>query len=151
MKTVAKYNLFKGISTFLTIGSPIVTLLLNNALFVQRSDTAMSFAAIIGILIAALFAKDKLAENLKVPSAFVVSTVLFVLILVVEKVVEPVKYVCLITMITSGVDEITFKRFYKAIELQFPEGASAYKICGFMATTTDKISKIEATEKKAEG
>ena len=139
MKMVAKYNLFKGISTVATIGTPIITLLSCSNMFVHRSETAVSAAGIFAILIAILLFKDKIAENFKLPSAFVLSTVIFILILLVENIIEPVKYVALSTMIASGIDEITFKRIYKSIEVQFPETAQYKKFAGFMFTTTDKL------------
>ena len=116
MKTVAKYNLFKGISTFCTVGTPIITLMSCSNLFIHRSDTAISAAGIFTILVSILLLKDKIAENFKVPSAFVLSTVLFVGILLVEKIMLPMKIVALATMITSGIDEITFKRIYKQMD-----------------------------------
>lgn len=143
MKTVAKYNLFKGISTFCTVGTPIITLMSCSNLFIHRSDTAISAAGIFAILVSILLLKDKIAENFKVPSAFVLSTVLFVGILLVEKIMLPMKIVALATMITSGIDEITFKRIYKQIEKTLPEAASAYKYVGFLFTTTNKLTKGE--------
>ena len=139
MKMVAKYNLFKGISTLATIGTPIITLLSCSNLFVHRSDTAISAAGIFAILIVILLFKDKIAENFKVPSAFVLSTVVFVLILLVENIIVPIKYVALATMVTSGIDEVTFKRIYKSIELQLPEAAKYKKFAGFLFTTTKKL------------
>ena len=143
MKTVAKYNLFKGISTFCTVGTPMITLISCSNLFIHRSDTAISAAGIFAILVTILLLKDKIAENFKVPSAFVLSTVLFVGILLVEKIMLPMKIVALATMITSGIDEITFKRIYKQIEKTLPETASAYKYVGFLFTTTNKLTKGE--------
>lgn len=140
MKMVAKYNLFKGISTLATIGTPIITLLSCSDLFVHRSETAISAAGIFAILIMILLFKDKIAENFKLPSAFVLSTVMFVLILLVENIIVPIKYVALSTMIASGVDEISFKRIYKSIEVQLPEVSQYKKFAGFLFTTTDKLT-----------
>lgn len=139
MKTVSKYNLFKGVSTALTMGTPIVTLLSCSELFIHRSDTAISAAGIFAILIVALLFKDKIAENFKVPSAFVLSLVILVLVVLVENVMLPVKYICITTMIASGIDEVTFKRFYKQIEAKFPQEAQLYKHFGFLFTTTDTL------------
>lgn len=139
MKIVAKYNLFKGISTVATIGTPIITLLSCSNLFVHRSDTAISAAGIFAILIVLLLFKDKIAENFKLPSAFILSTVLFVLILLIENIITPVKYIALTTMIASGVDEITFKRIYKSIEAQLPEAAQYKKFAGFLFTTSKSL------------
>ena len=139
MGKVAKYNLFKGISTVATIGTPLITLLCCSELFVHRPDTAISATGIFTILIVILLLKDKIAENFKMPSAFILSTVMFVLILLVQNIIEPMKIVALATMITSGIDEITFKKFYKAIEAQLPEATSAYKHVGFIFTTSNKL------------
>ena len=139
MGKVAKYNLFKGISTLATVGTPIITLLCSSKFFVQRPDTAISATGIFVILITILLLKDKIAENFKMPSAFILSTVVFVLILLIQNIIEPMKLVALVTMITSGVDELTFKRLYKSIELQFPEASKSYKHVGFIFTTSDKL------------
>lgn len=139
MKAVAKYNLFKGISTTATIGAPIATLLSCSDMFIHRSDTAISAAGIFTILIIMLFFKDKIAENFKVPSAFVISTVFFVMIILVEKILEPMKMVALVSMIASGIDEATFKRVYKGIEAEFPDKVVKYKHFGFIFTTTKKL------------
>ena len=136
MKTVAKYNTCKALSTLCTIGTPIITLCSCSQMFVHRSDTAISAAGIFAILIAMLFAKDKLAEHLKVPSAFVLSLIVLILICIVESILLPVKYICIATMITSGVDELTFKRFYKNIESKLPEDFKNKKLAGFLITTS---------------
>ena len=139
MKEVGKYNLYKGISTIMTVGTPIITLACCSDFFVHRSDTAMSATAIFTILIACLFLKDKLADKMKVPSAFVLSTVLLILIVLVEKILQPMKLVCIATMITSGIDKLTFERMYKRLELSFPDSLPIYQFAGFILSTTDKI------------
>lgn len=139
MKLVGKYNIYKGVSTLLTIGTPIVTLLSCSELFVHRADTAISSAGVFTILLCCLFLKDKIAENLKMPSAFVVSAICLVLLLIVESIIRPLKYVCIATLCTSGIDELTFKRFYKSIEAKLPANCDSNKILGFMFTSTDKI------------
>ena len=78
MKTVAKYNTFKGVSTGLTIGTPIVTLICCGEMFVHRSDTAISAAGIFAILFSFLFFKDKIIEKFKSPSALVLSIAILV-------------------------------------------------------------------------
>ena len=120
MKEVGKYNTFKGISTLLTIGTPIITLACCGDFFTERPATAISAAGVFAILIALLFAKDKLAEKIKTPSAFILSAAVLVIIVVVENIILPMKYVCIATMIASGVDELTFKRMYKALEYKMP-------------------------------
>jgi hypothetical protein len=139
MGKVAKYNLFKGISTLATLGTPIVTLLCTSEMFVHRPETAISATGIFAILITILLLKDKIAENFKMPGAFVLSTVVFVLILLIENIIQPMKAVALATMIASGIDEISFKRLYKSIELQLPENAKAYKHVGFIFTSSKKL------------
>ena len=139
MKQVGKYNTFKGISTLLTIGTPIITLACCGDFFVQRSETAISAAGVFAILIALLFAKDKLAEKIKSPSAFIISAAVLIIIVVVENILLPMKYVCIATMIASGVDELTFKRMYKALECKMPQCWQAYEHFGFIFAKTQDI------------
>lgn len=139
MKSVAKYNTFKGISTVLTVGTPIITLCSCSDFFVHQSSTAISAGGIFAILLTVLLAKDKIAENFKIPSAFVISLVTFVLLCMIESLIRPLKYVCIATMCTSGIDELTFKRFYKNIELTFPSNFHSKKFAGFMFTTTNSL------------
>lgn len=134
-----KYNIFKGISTLLSVGTPLATLFITSADFIYTPEGAMSFTGVLTILLAALLLKDKIAENWKAPSAFIVSAVLLVILIVVEHIIEPIKFVCLATMACSGVDEITFKRFYKNIEAVLPEVSKYYKHFGFLMTTSKKL------------
>ena len=101
MKQVAKYNMFKGASIALTIGTPIVTLACFGDFFIHRSDTAISAAGMFALFIVLLLFKDKLAENFKMPSAFILSLVMFILLLMVEKIIMPMKYVCITTIIAT--------------------------------------------------
>ena len=139
MKQVGKYNTFKGISTLLTMGTPIITLACCRDSFVERPATAISAAGVFAILIALLFAKDKLAEKIKTPSAFIISAAVLVIIVVVENILLPMKYVCIATMIASGVDELTFKRMYKALECKMPQCWQAYEHFGFIFAKTQDI------------
>lgn len=139
MKPVAKYNLCKGASTVCTVGAPIITLICQSEFFVHRSSTAISAAGVFALLIALLFTKDKIAENFKMPSAFVLSFVFYVLILIVEKILLPIKIVCIVTMVTSGLDEFTFKKWYKSIESHLPVDLSDKKHFGFLFTTSKSI------------
>lgn len=139
MKPVAKYNSCKAMSTMLTIGSPIITLASCSELFVHKSGTAISAAGMFAILIALLFAKDKIAENFKMPSALVVAITGFVLVTIVENLLAPVKMVCIVTMITAGVDELTFKQWYKSAQALLPDRAEVYKKFGFIFTTSGKL------------
>ena len=146
MKAVGKYNVCKAISTLLTVGTPIVTLCLCSELFVHRSDTAISAAGMFAIFLSLLFLKDKIAENLKVPSAFVISAISLVLLLLVESLIVPLKYVSIVTLCTSGIDELTFKRIYKRTEMEFPKGFEKCKMFGFMFITTDKLMEVSRNE-----
>ena len=139
MKEVGKYNTFKGISTLLTIGTPIITLACCGDFFTERPATAISAAGVFAILIALLFAKDKLAEQIKTPSAFILSAAVLVIIVVVENIILPMKYVCIATMIASGVDELTFKRMYKALEYKMPQSWQSYEHFGFIFARTQDI------------
>ena len=144
MKEVGKYNTFKGISTLLTIGTPIITLACCGDFFTERPATAISAAGVFAILIALLFAKDKLAEKIKTPSAFILSAAVLVIIVVVENIILPMKYVCIATMIASGVDELTFKRMYKALECKMPQCWQAYEHFGFIfAKTQDIFNEVQ--------
>lgn len=139
MKEVGKYNLFKAISTVLGVGTPIVTLALCSDFFIQSPSASISAGGIFALLFAALFLKDKIAEKFKVTSVFVVSSVLFVIILLVENIIMPIKWVCLATMIASGIDELTFKKFYQRIECELPEKTQTYKIFGFITCKTETL------------
>lgn len=151
MKQVGKYNTFKGISTLLTMGTPIITLACCGDFFVERPATAISAAGVFAILIALLFAKDKLAEKIKTPSAFIISAAVLVIIVVVENIILPMKYVCIATMIASGVDELTFKRMYKALECKMPQCWQAYEHFGFIfAKTQDIFDEVQKEVNKNE-
>ena len=151
MKQVGKYNTFKGISTLLIIGTPIITLACCGDFFVERPATAISAAGVFAILIALLFAKDKLAEKIKTPSAFIISAAVLVIIVVVENILLPMKYVCIATMIASGVDELTFKRMYKALECKMPQCWQAYEHFGFIfAKTQDIFDEVQKEVNKNE-
>lgn len=139
MKQVGKYNLCKGLSTLMTIGTPIATLACCSGIFLQTPHQTMSATAVFALLIAALFMKDKLAEHFKMPTPLVISIVVFILVILIESIIQPIKYVCLATMIMSGIDELTFKRIYTRIEAFLPKGAETYKVVGFYFTSTEKM------------
>lgn len=141
MKTVGKYNLFKALSTVATVGTPIITLSCCSDLFIHRPETSISAAGMLAIFIALLFAKDKIAENLKMPSAAVVSLISLILIVMIENLLIPMKAVCIATLITSGIDEFTFKRFYKSLESELPGTANKYKYFGFLFCKTDNLKE----------
>ena len=141
MTKVAKYNLFKGLSTVCTVGTPIATLAMFGNFFVEQPSRTMSATAVFAILIAMLFFKDKIAEQWKTPSAFVVALVLFIVIELVENILIPMKYVCIATMVMCGVDEFTFKHFYKAARAGLPEDTKAYEHFGFIFSSYENIMK----------
>ncbi len=143
MKTVAKYNTLKGVSTAMTIGTPMATLLLCGDLFVHRSETAISACGVMTILILALVFKDKILENFKVPSAFMLCAILLVLIYTIKNIIVPMEYVCWATLITSGIDEFTFKQMYKRMEIMFPEQVKAYKHLGFILCKTEELEAMK--------
>lgn len=139
MKTVGKYNLFKGVSTLLTFGTPLVTLFCTSNFFIYKEGPAVSAAGVFVLLILLCLFKDKLAENFKLPSAFILSATLLALLLLIQSILVPIKTICLTTMIATGVDEMSFKRLYKQIELTLPKEAAAYKHVGFLFVTTNKL------------
>ena len=139
MKPVAKYNTCKGVSTALTVGTPIITLCSCSEFFIHRSETAISAAGIFVILLTLLFFKDKIVENFKMPSAFVVSLVVFLAVLIAESIIAPLKYVSLSTLCACSVDELTFKRWYKNGQNLMPEDTKNYKVAGFVFTTSENL------------
>lgn len=140
-KTVAKYNAFKGLSTLLTGGAPLITLACCGDLFVHRAETAISAAGVFAVIIALLFFKDKLAEKFKSPSALVLASVMLVVCILIEHIILPIKYVCVATIAASGIDELSFKRLYLTIEKAFPEQAKDSKHFGFIFASTKKLTE----------
>ena len=132
MKVVAKYNVFKGISTALTIGTPFVTLMSCSEFFVTRSETAVSAAGVFTFLFALLFLKDKILENFKIPSPFVISLIGLILIVVIESIIYPIKIVFLTTCLVTCVDTFTFRAIYKQMELNFTDDVKKFKKFGFI-------------------
>ena len=143
MTDVAKYNVCKGISTGLTFGAPLITAACMGDFFRQQPSTAISGAAVFAILLAALLAKDKIAEKFKAPSALIIAVAAFVFCVIVESILYPVKVISLVTIIACGVDELTFKHIYKRVESGIPTQAQTLKKFGFFAakqTTIDGLS-----------
>jgi hypothetical protein len=136
---VGKYNLYKGLSTALTVGTPIVSLASCSELFVHRSETAISAAGVFAILFALLFFKDKLLENLKVPSPFIISIAGLIFIVMIESIIYPMKIVFITTAAITGVDSITFRTWYKKIEHELPEMADQFKHFGFIISKTEDV------------
>lgn len=139
MKTVAKYNTFKGISMALTGATPILTLVSCGDFLVKNSGTSVSAAGIFVLLIVAILFKDKILENFKLPPAFIICGLVFVLICMIESILLPVKTVCLTTMVATGIDEFTFKRLYKKLEFKFPEEAKSSKHFGFICASSKNL------------
>lgn len=139
MKLVAKYNVFKALSSLLTISTPILTLLSCSELFVHRSDTAISTAGIVTIVISVLIFKDKILENFKMPSPFLFSAIALVLIVCIESIIYPIKCVLVSTCVVTGVDTLTFRRIYKNAEKFLPDKAEKFKNFGFIIAKTDTI------------
>ena len=116
----------------MTMGTPIATLITCSDMFVHRSDTAISASGLFTIFLLLLVFKDKIVENFKMPSAFVLSLAIFILIVMLESIILPVKYVCGATIVTTAVDEVTFKRYYKQLGLEILEDKTNRKIAGFI-------------------
>lgn len=142
MGKIAKYNICKAVSTLLTAGAPIITLLMSTVDIVTPAGR-LSVTTVIAMVITALLMKDKLAENFKMPSAFILSIVGLVFIIVIESILVPLKAVFIVTIITSGVDEITFKSLYKRLEISFPENALAFKHAGFMFMSSKTLEELK--------
>lgn len=139
MKTVAKYNLYKAISTVLTVGTPIISLASCSDLFVHRPDTAISAAGVFAVMFSLLFFKDKILENFKMPSPFVLSIAGLITICVIESIMYPLKIVFVTTAVTTLIDALSFRRMYKNIEYDLPKNAEKFKHFGFIFAKTERI------------
>lgn len=139
MKIVSKYNLFKALSILETCVPSLLVALSYKDSVVSSSGASISFVGIIGVLMALLFFKDKIAENFKMPSPFIVASILFLIIILIENLLIPVKFTCLVVMISCGIDELTFKRIYKKIEYQMPDKSEAHKFMGFYTCKSDTL------------
>ena len=140
MKEVGKYNLFKALSTFITTVPTILVAFLFKDSIVYDTNASVSFAAMIGIICALLFFKNKIAENFKLPSPFIIASILFIVIIMIENILIPTKYICLTVMIVCGIDELLFKRIYERIEMLLPEKRNIYKHFGFYICKTETIT-----------
>ena len=141
MKQVAKYNLFKLLSVLITC---IPTLLVSYHFtkdIVKDPGQSISLAGVIGIIVVAAFMKDKIAENFKMPSPFIVSTIIFIFVIVIEKILVGVKFTCLSAMIFCAIDELIFKRIYKRLDMLMPENKEVYKHFGFYFCKTETLFK----------
>lgn len=143
MSNISKYNIYKGVSSVATFGTPIVTLACCGDFLRHRSETTISAAGLLVLILVLFFVKDKIFDNFKTPPAVVLSFLLFIFIVLIEHIILPMKIVCIATMIVSGVDEITFKQWYKRIEKKLPEIASDYKHAGFIFAKTKTIMETK--------
>lgn len=139
MKPVAKYNTCKALSTVLTVGTPIATMACCGDMFVHRSDTALSAAAVFAFLLSMLFVKDKILNFIKSPTALKVAVIGFVFCIVVGNLIETLRIVFGMTIAACAVDEITFKRIYNNIVIGFPENYKQYEKFGFLITNSEKL------------
>lgn len=148
MKSVAKYNIFKGISTLLTVGTPVVTLACCGDFVVHRTDTALSAAGVIAIIFSAYLLKDKIAENFK-PPLWAICLIGIVLIEIVKSIVMPVEIVLIATAAATGLDTVTFNKFCKQMYKCFPESVETKTYFGFVFTNTKSL--LEQNEEQVNG
>ena len=105
----------------------------------QRSDTAMSAAGVLVLILTLFFAKDKLAENFKMPAPAIVCLIGLVLVTMIENILQPVKLVLITTLCATGIDEFTFKAMYKKASHKLPELYKDYQKFGFIFATTEML------------
>lgn len=146
MKPVAKYNTCKALSTVLTVGTPIATMACCGDMFVHRSDTALSAAAVFAFLLSMLFVKDKILDFIKAPSALIVSIIGFVFCVVVGNIIDTLRIVFGVTMLACITDELTFKRMYNAVIYGLPEDYKQYAKFGFLFTHSSTLLPEEVTD-----
>lgn len=143
MKPVLKYNMLKGISIFLTLGTPSITMILLNSVLADTPLGGISIIGVLGVLFGVFFAKDKIAENMKMPSPLVAAVILLAILLLLEGILVLAKYTCAITAVICGIDELTFKSWYKRLEKDtsatYNVNLADYKKLGFIIGTSKKI------------
>lgn len=138
MNKVAKYNTFKVISTILTGGTPVATLLICGGGLTSMQQS-VSFVGTVALFLTFFIFKDKIMEEFKSPTALKLALIGFICVTLFKDIITTMQYVFLATIVASTIDELTFKHFYKVIEAKLPEGAEAYKFLGFLWTTTQKM------------
>lgn len=148
MKPVLKYNILKCISLLLTVGTPSVTMIVLNTVMADSPAGAISIVTILSLLFSCIFLKDKIAENLKMPSPLVLVIILLGIIFLLESILLLAKYTCVITAIMCGVDELTFKNWYKRLEKGFAKdypnvNVNDSKKFGFIISTSKKLFGVE--------
>ena len=139
MKLVGKYNIFKGLSLAVSAGAPLTTAALISDFFVETTDTSISTAGVIALLICILVLKDKLLEQFKSPTAFKISAALLIIVLLIESIIMPMKYVLIAAVIALGADTIFLKRIYTVLESQLPEKREMYEHFGFIFCKTETL------------
>ena len=143
MTNVAKYNICKGVSTVFTMGTPIISTLRCADFFKQSTGTSISGLGILALLFTLLFTKDKLAENVKMPSAMVLAGIIFILTSMIANVAYAVQIISGATFIAAGLDEASTKKLYKHYEKLLPEIAQDYKHFGFIFAKLETLVKAE--------
>lgn len=140
MKQVGKYNLFKGISLVVTAGIPLITAASVSDMFVSSTNTSISTAGVIAILIMVLTMKDKLLEEIKSPSALKIAVALLILLIVLEAILVPTKYVLVASCIGLGLDTLVLKKLYSYYYNQLPEIKLNYSHFGFIFCKTETLT-----------
>lgn len=140
MKLVSKYNTFKGISLAISAGVPLITAFCVSDVFVKTTDTSISTAGVIAFLIIALVFKDKLLEQFKSPTALKICIVLLAIIMLVESIIVPMKYVLIASCIALGIDTVFLKRIYTVTESMMPANKEVYKHFGFIFCKTETLT-----------
>ena len=146
MATVAKYNTVKGVSTAANVGAPFIALLFCGDFIVEQPARAISTAGIIVLIIGLFLIKDKLLEAFKIKPVMVFSGLVLILAIMMENIIAPVKVVCIVALATSGIDALTFERWYKAIEKALPEAAQDKKHLGFIFAKTQTLMEEAGKE-----
>lgn len=141
MTNVAKYNITKGISTVLTMGTPIITMFCCGDFFVKDTGTAISSLGVLTLLFVLLFTKDKIAENWKAPSTMIVAGIIFVFTTMIKNIITPIQIVAGFTFLAGALDEATVKSLYKRYELLLPTNAKVHKHFGFIFSTLSKLQE----------
>lgn len=145
---VAKYNVYKAISTLLTVGTPMATLLACGDSFLQSPKSTVSVAGVFMLLFSVLLFKDKMLEHFKMPSATVIALIILILVMLIENILAPIKIMCIMTILASGVDKLTFDPMYHAIEKAMGEEAQIYKHFGFLFCKSSTIEELKNASRR---
>lgn len=145
---VAKYNIYKAISTLLTVGTPMATLLACGDSFLQSPKSTVSAAGVFMLLFSVLLFKDKVLEHFKMPSATIIALVILILVMLIENILAPIKIMCIMTIAASGIDKLTFDPMYHAIEKAMGDEAQIYKHFGFLFCKSTTVEALREAAKK---